>query len=92
MKAEEIFKDQLERRQKVSSNVGTKTYFGKELQGTDHILYFIHMKNEGVMELSKACTDELELFDSQLERVVNKDGSSNSLLGALPVFKNKPKK
>lgn len=92
MKAKEIFKSQLERRQKASSNVGTKTYFGKELLGTDHILYFIHMKNEGVMELSKACTDELELFDAQLEQVLNQDGSANSLLGALPVFKNKPKK
>jgi|688.fasta_scaffold23727_3 hypothetical protein len=92
MKATEIFKDQLERKQKASANAGTKTYFGKELASNDHILYFIYMKSEGNLELTKACSEELELFDSKLEQVVNKDGSNSSLLGSLPVFKTKSKK
>jgi hypothetical protein len=50
------------------------------------------MKSEGNLELTKACSEELELFDSKLEQVVNKDGSNSSLLGSLPVFKTKSKK
>jgi hypothetical protein len=92
MKATEIFKNQLERKQRASVNAGTKTFFGKEVTANDNLVYFVYMKSEGILELTKACSDELELFESKLEQVVNKDGSNSSLLGSLPVFKTKSKK
>ena len=89
MKAEEIFKDQLFKKQKASANVGTKTFFGKEIVNDDTILYFVYQKNAGDMDLTKITADELKLVDSELQQEVDEKGKPSTLFGSVPVFSRK---
>ena len=85
MKTLELFKDQLKKKQKAA---GEKSFFGKQITTEDKVLFFIYKNKSAEVTLTKITESELQTLDQKL--VLEKDNdSTNTLFGALPVFKSK---
>lgn len=85
MKTLELFKDQLKKKQKAP---GEKSFFGKEITGEDKVLFFIYKNKSAEVTLTKITESELQTLDQKLVLEKGND-NTNTLFGALPVFKSK---
>jgi len=81
----ELFKDQLKKKQKAP---GEKSFFGKEITGEDKVLFFIYKTKSAEVTLTKITESELQTLDQKLVLEKGND-NTNTLFGALPVFKSK---